>query len=89
MNGTVSAAGSGKPYHRDMQPLTEDEIGRLSPAERLDLIGQLWDSLEEDQVPLTDAQRTQLNRRLASLDTDRSEGVTWAELKAELERRCP
>jgi len=72
-----------------MQPLTEDEIGRLSPAERLDLIGQLWDSLEEDQVPLTDAQRTQLNRRLASLDTDRSEGVTWAELKAELERRCP
>ena len=33
--------------------LTQDEITRLSPDERLTLIAQLWDSLEDDQVSLT------------------------------------
>jgi putative addiction module component (TIGR02574 family) len=72
-----------------MEFLTHDEIVRLSPHERLALIAQLWDSLEDDQLPLTDAQRAELERRLSSLDQDRSEGVTWAALKAELEQRCP
>jgi putative addiction module component (TIGR02574 family) len=61
----------------------------LSPPERLALIAQLWDSLEHDHLPLTDAQRAELERRMASLDHDRDEGVTWAALKAELEQRCP
>jgi putative addiction module component (TIGR02574 family) len=72
-----------------MEFLTPDEIVRLSPPERLALIAQLWDSLEDDQLPLTDAQRAELERRMASLDQDRNEGVTWAALKAELEQRCP
>ena len=72
-----------------MEFLTHDEIVRLSPPERLALIAQLWDSLEHDQLPLTDAQRAELERRMASLDHDRDEGVTWAALKAELEQRCP
>ena len=69
--------------------LTHDEITRLSPDERLALIAQLWDSLEQHQLPLTQAQQIELERRLASLDQDRQQGVTWAALKAELERRCP
>ena len=72
-----------------MELLTQDEIVRLSPPERLALIAQLWDSLEHEHVPLTDAQRVELERRLISLDQDRASGVTWAALKAELEQRCP
>ncbi len=72
-----------------MEFLTRDEIVRLSPPERLALIAQLWDSLEDDQLPLTNAQRAELERRMTSLDQDRNEGVTWAALKAELEQRCP
>lgn len=71
-----------------MGPLSRDEIGRLSPPERLALIADLWDSLENDQLPLTEAQRTELDRRMASIDEDRADGITWASLKAELERRC-
>ncbi len=41
------------------------------------------------EIPLTDAQRAELERRLASLDEDRDAAVTWAALKAELEQRCP
>jgi len=72
-----------------MELPTHDELLSLTPPERLELIAQLWDSLEDDQLPLTAAQEAELDRRLASLDQDRREGVTWAELKAELERRCP
>ena len=38
-----------------MELLTPDEIVRLSPPERLALIAQLWDSLEQEQLPLTSA----------------------------------
>jgi len=72
-----------------MELLTHDEIVRLTPPERLALISQLWDSLEDDQLPLTAAQRAELDSRLAALDQDRREGIAWTALKAELEQRCP
>ncbi len=70
-----------------MELLTPEEIVRLTPPERLALIAQLWDSLEQERLPLTSAQEGELERRLASLDEDRRDGVTWASLKAELEQR--
>jgi putative addiction module component (TIGR02574 family) len=76
-------------YPQAMEFLTDDEIARLSPPERLALIAQLWDSLEHDHLPLADAQQAELERRLASLDQDRRDGVTWAALKIELDQRCP
>jgi len=69
--------------------LTHDEITRLSPDERLALIAQLWDSLDDNQVRLTPAQQAELERRLATLDRDRTQSVTWETLKAELDQRCP
>jgi putative addiction module component (TIGR02574 family) len=72
-----------------MEVLTQDELARLTPLERLALISQLWDSLEDGHLPLTAAQRAELDRRLATLDQDRRKGITWAALKAELEQRCP
>ncbi|MGI8991543.1 MAG: addiction module protein [Bryobacteraceae bacterium] len=72
-----------------MTLLTSEEIVRLSASERLALIAQLWDSLEQNQLPLSQAQQTELERRLVSLDQDRRQGITWDALKAELEQRCP
>ena len=72
-----------------MELLTHGELVRLTPPERLALISQLWDSLEDGQLPLTAPQRAELDRRLETLDQDRREGITWSALKAELEQRCP
>jgi len=72
-----------------MELLTHDELARLTPPERIALISQLWDSLEDDHLPLTAAQREELDRRLETLDQDRRRGITWSALKAELEQRCP
>jgi putative addiction module component (TIGR02574 family) len=72
-----------------MQGLDSDELARLSPEERLALIGQLWDSLRDTDVPLPKAQQAELSRRLSSLDQDRSQAITWEQLRDELARRRP
>ena len=52
--------------------LTSDEIVLLSLPDRLALIAQLRDSLEQHHIPISQAQQTELERRLAKLDSDRS-----------------
>jgi putative addiction module component (TIGR02574 family) len=71
-----------------MPTITHDEITRLSPEERLTLIGELWDSLDPADVPVTPTQRAELRRRLDSFEQDRSDGITWEQLRAQLARRA-
>lgn len=63
------------------------DISRLTPKERLDLIGELWDSLSATDVRLTPAQEAELDRRLATFDADRRKAVPWEDIDAELDRR--
>ena len=71
-----------------MPTLTHDEITRLSPEERLTLIGELWDSLDPAAVPVPRTQLAELRRRLDSFEQDRSGGMTWEQLRAQLARRA-
>jgi putative addiction module component (TIGR02574 family) len=72
-----------------MPALTPDQITRLSPPERLALIGDLWDSMGDADVPLSADQRNELEGRLARFDDDRAHGVEWEKFKAELAARAP
>ncbi len=66
------------------------DINGLSPAERLELIEELWDSLAEhqDMLALTDAQREELDRRIDEMDHDSTLGEPWREaLKSIRERK--
>ena len=56
----------------------------LSTQERLDLIGEIWDSIEADQIALTPAQEAELDRRLATLDEDAKTARPAHEVLAEL-----
>jgi len=67
--------------------MTHDEIAKLSPAERLKLIEELWDSLSDDEAPITAAQRDELVRRAATADADEAEAVSWEALKEEIRAR--
>jgi putative addiction module component (TIGR02574 family) len=67
--------------------MTTIDIKRLSPQERLDLIGRLWDSLDADDLPLTKAQEAELDRRLVTADADLADSVPWETLRAELAAR--
>ncbi len=66
------------------------DIQRLNPSERLELLERLWDSLsaEPSNVPLTEPQRRELDRRLDALDADRTSGeplgVPWEDVLRQL-----
>jgi putative addiction module component (TIGR02574 family) len=69
------------------------KIESLSKDERLDLLERLWDSLSEtpDEVPVTQAQQAELDRRSDALDRDvakgRALGVPWDEVVRQLRAR--
>jgi putative addiction module component (TIGR02574 family) len=60
-------------------------IDQLSPAEKLELIGELWDSLDAEDIPLTQAQMDEIDRRLAAADSE--PGIPWEEVQARLASR--
>jgi putative addiction module component (TIGR02574 family) len=67
-------------------PPTVKELGidRLSVEDRLALVQDIWDSIAADveRAPLTEAQRRELERRLAD-SLARPDAVTpWEEVKA-------
>ena len=64
--------------------MTHDEITNLSVPERLRLIAALWDSIADADIPLSDAQREELERRVANFDEVTRDAVSWETLKAEL-----
>lgn len=62
------------------------EIKELSVAERIQLVEDIWDSiaLSSEEMPLSEEQKAELDRRLEDLEEDPGSGITWEELKAEL-----
>jgi putative addiction module component (TIGR02574 family) len=67
--------------------MTTQEIARLSPRERLDLIAELWDSLSPEDVTLTPAQEAEIRRRMQTFDDDVKIAATWDSFEAELTRK--
>jgi putative addiction module component (TIGR02574 family) len=63
------------------------ELAQLSPHQRLDLIEALWESLDDKDVPVTEAQRAELDRRIAGFEQDRAQSISWDQLSAELGQR--
>lgn len=63
------------------------ELARLSPHQRLDLIEALWESLDDKDLPVTEAQRAELDRRIAGFEQEREQEISWDQLNAELRQR--
>jgi len=62
------------------------KVSSLSPADRLELIGVVWDTLSPDDLPVTDAERALLDARLADLENNPDDHSPWPEVKARLLR---
>jgi putative addiction module component (TIGR02574 family) len=69
-----------------MQPI---DLSTLSVSERIQLVEDLWDSIaaETGEVPLTDAQIAELERRLADMERDPQAGDSWETVRARIEKR--
>jgi putative addiction module component (TIGR02574 family) len=64
------------------------DFSELTPAERLQLAQDLWDSVDDaasiDVLPITEEQRAELDRRLADLEANPKDGVPWEQAKREI-----
>lgn len=67
-------------------PLLKVDILQLSIAERIQLAEDLWDSIldRQNELPLTDAQKQELDRRLEQYQQDPTAGSTWEAVKQRL-----
>ncbi len=62
---------------------TSQEIKKLSVAERILLVEEIWDSIVADQesLELTEAQKRELDRRLEAYQASPEEGSSWEDVK--------
>jgi putative addiction module component (TIGR02574 family) len=63
------------------------ELFKLSAAERIQLAEDLWDSVAagpENLPPLSDAQRAEIERRLAEHASNPESAVNWEDIRARL-----
>lgn len=65
------------------------EIDDLNIEERLELIESLWESLVADpsNIPVTDAQKKMLDKRLDEIDAGDDAGIPWEDVKARIQKR--
>ena len=65
------------------------EIETLNVEERLELIESLWESLIVDpsNVPITDAQRKMLDKRLDEIEAGDDAGAPWEEVRDQILKR--
>ena len=67
---------------------TDLDISGLSVAERIQLAEDVWDSVaaETGDLPLTEAQAAELDRRLADLEREPNAGESWPVVRARIEQ---
>jgi putative addiction module component (TIGR02574 family) len=65
-------------------------IDQMSVAQRILLVEEIWDSivLEGGEVPLTEDQQHDLERRLAAHDANPGAGSSWEAVKSRLQGRA-
>ena len=65
------------------EDLSLADVLKLSVAERIQLVGDIWDSIAAvpEAVPLSNAQRAELDRRLDAYHRDPTAGSPWDDVR--------
>ncbi len=71
-----------------MQPI-DLKLSELTVAERIQLAEDLWDSVAADtgDLPLSDAQRAELELRLVDFERDPGAGEPWEVVRERIQKR--
>ena len=69
--------------------LSSEQIAKLSAQQRLRLIEALWDSLEQDDLPITSAQAAELDRRTETYEQGATTAEPWDVVRKRIERNLP
>ncbi len=73
----------------DPNQLTQTSVFDLTPAEKLQLVEDLWDDLAANpgDVPVHDWQIEEVERRKAEFEENPQSGVAWEQVKREMRER--
>jgi putative addiction module component (TIGR02574 family) len=63
------------------------ELRQLPPEEKLQIIGELWDSLATEQLPLPQWQIDEIERRDKAYRENPSAVIPWEQVKENIRRR--
>ena len=63
------------------------QISRLSAAEKAELLDTVWESLEAEAESLTDAQRAELDYRIARHEQRPSDVMSWEQVRSGLHKK--
>jgi putative addiction module component (TIGR02574 family) len=65
------------------------DLSAMSIDERIELVQVIWDSIaaETEKLELTAAQKHELDRRIADLDAQPDNVLTWEEIKTRVRGR--
>jgi len=73
-----------------LQTLKALGIDQLSVAERILLVEEIWDSIvaEAEDLPLTEAQKQDLERRVGAYDDNPHAGSSWIDASARIRSKA-
>jgi putative addiction module component (TIGR02574 family) len=65
------------------------QVKTLSIAERIELIGAVWETLSSSEVPVSEQEKALLDARLADMEQNPEDQSTWSEVQARLRKQLP
>jgi len=84
----------GQPKKLRYSPIMIDanlisKVKEMTSAERLELIEAVWETINLEEVPVTAAERSFLDERIADAHTNPGDESSWSDVRARLKRKLP
>ncbi|MEX2531597.1 MAG: addiction module protein [Gemmatimonadota bacterium] len=72
-----------------MSSVSMEDLRKLTVAERIQLVEDLWDSIaaDADAFPLTEAQKAELDHQLAEHEADPDSAIPWEKVRERLQKK--
>ena len=64
-------------------------VKTLSVADRIELIGAVWETLSPGEVPVSEEEKILLDARLADMIQNPGDQSPWSEVQERLKRQLP
>lgn len=65
------------------------KVKALTPAERLEFIEAVWETMGTEDVPVTAAERSLLDERIADARANPGDDSPWSDVRERLKRQLP
>ena len=65
------------------------QVKTLSVAERIELIGVVWETLSPEEIPVSEAEQVLLDSRLSDIEQNPEDQSPWSEVQVRLRQQLP